>query len=90
MPHLLNQSQVADTSLYYCYSGSWQYPLLPYLQSVRPCSYDTRSFLPVLVSTVLFSFLVVSSFALAFLLYRRLPFCKSTYSRLSTELPVRL
>ncbi|KAK6042961.1 leucine Rich repeat-containing domain protein [Cooperia oncophora] len=52
VPHLLNQTQITDPQLYYCFSGSWQYPLLPYLTGVTPCRSPTTQFIPVLVSTI--------------------------------------
>ncbi|KHJ83772.1 leucine Rich repeat-containing domain protein, partial [Oesophagostomum dentatum] len=71
VPHLLNQSQIADSQLYYCYSGSWQYPLLPYLTGITPCTSSSRHFVPILISTFAFSSIVISSVLLSFIGYKR-------------------
>ncbi|KAK6744269.1 hypothetical protein RB195_011148 [Necator americanus] len=91
VPHLLNQTQIADPQLYYCFSGSWQYPLLPYLSGITPCIDATRQFAPILISTFAFSVIVVCSFLLAFIGYRRYAHTVGhVYKRLATDIPVRL
>ncbi|CAI4231388.1 unnamed protein product [Auanema sp. JU1783] len=96
--HLMNQSEITNPDLYFCYSASWQYPLLPYLASVKPCDYyQQRTFIPMLVSTVAFAIIVVSTFILSFVLWKRyIPRLWHFYKRLDLqvaeddELPVRL
>ncbi|VDL74429.1 unnamed protein product [Nippostrongylus brasiliensis] len=90
--HLLNQSQITDPQLYYCFSGSWQYPLLPYLTGVAPCRNSTAQFIPILVSTFAFSIIVICLLLLGVIGYKRYaPLVGHTYSRLATEIsPARL
>ncbi|KAL6726483.1 hypothetical protein Aduo_008450 [Ancylostoma duodenale] len=91
VPHLLNQSQIADPQLYYCFSGSWQYPLLPYLTGISPCTDSTRQFAPLLISTFAFSAIVICSLLLLVIAYRRYAHrVNHVYKRLATEIPVRL
>ncbi|CAI2347575.1 unnamed protein product [Caenorhabditis sp. 36 PRJEB53466] len=71
VPHLLNQTQISDPLLYYCFSGSWQYPLLPYLASVKPCTDSTRNFYSILISTFLVAFAIVAALIFGFLAYRK-------------------
>ncbi|CAB3402539.1 unnamed protein product [Caenorhabditis bovis] len=69
--HLLNQSQIADPLLYYCFAGSWQYPLLPYLAAVKPCSDSVKGFYSILIMTFLISILIVASFVGGYFIYRK-------------------
>ncbi|PIC37925.1 hypothetical protein B9Z55_010101 [Caenorhabditis nigoni] len=92
VPHLLNQSQVSDPLLYYCFSGSWQYPLLPYLASVKPCIDTTRNFYSILITTFIIAFAIVAALIGGFLVYRKYAErANFVYKRISlVESPVRL
>ncbi|KAK6022481.1 leucine Rich repeat-containing domain protein [Ostertagia ostertagi] len=91
VPHLLNQTQITDPQLYYCFSGSWQYPLLPYLTGVTPCRNSTAQFIPVLVSTFAFSIIIICLLLLGVIGYKRYgPLMSHTYQRLATDFPTRL
>lgn len=91
VPHLLNQSQITDPQMYYCFAGSWQYPLLPYLSGVTPCRDGSAQFVPVLVSTFAFSIIIICLLLLAVIGYKRYaPLMSHTYKRLATDIPARL
>ncbi|CAI5445932.1 unnamed protein product [Caenorhabditis angaria] len=92
VPHLLNQSQVEDPTLYYCFSGSWQYPLYPYLVSVRPCVNTMKNFYSILITTFIISIIIVFSLVLGFLVYKKyVDHSHFIYKRISlTETAVRL
>ncbi|CAJ0598235.1 unnamed protein product [Cylicocyclus nassatus] len=91
VPHLLNQSQIADPQLYYCFSGSWQYPLLPYLTGITPCTDSTRHIAPILISTFAFSAIIVTTLMMLLIGYRRYAHRVShVYKRLATESVARL
>ncbi|XGW13532.1 hypothetical protein V3C99_000112 [Haemonchus contortus] len=91
VPHLLNQSQITDPQLYYCFSGSWQYPLLPYLTGITPCRNPSTQFIPVLLSTFVFSIIIICLLLLAVIGYKRYaPLMSHAYQRLATDFPTRL
>ncbi|CAD6185897.1 unnamed protein product [Caenorhabditis auriculariae] len=91
VPHLLNQSQITDPTFYFCFAGSWQYPLLPYLTTVQPCVDSTRSFFPILIATFTFSITVVCILIMLFLLFKKYSdSMRHVYKRLATDLPVRM
>ncbi|KJH46467.1 leucine Rich repeat-containing domain protein [Dictyocaulus viviparus] len=89
IPHLINQTQINDPQLYYCYSGTWQYPLLPYLKSTTPCTDSSTKFVPLLAST--FSIFTIGIFILLLIVigYRRFV-VNHIYKRLATEAPMHL
>lgn len=50
IPNKTYSTPVAD--LYYCFSGSWQYPLKSYLENVRTCIPATSAWLPTLLNVI--------------------------------------
>ncbi|VDM61488.1 unnamed protein product [Angiostrongylus costaricensis] len=90
IPYLINQTQVSDPQLYYCFSGSWQYPLVPYLASTTSCTDNsTAQFVPMLATTFALFVIIVCLLLLSVVGYRR---CidNHAYRLLATDSPRQL
>ncbi|VDM28099.1 unnamed protein product [Toxocara canis] len=58
---LLDKHMLDDSEAYYCFSGSWQYPLRSYLENVKSCVKSSQQMLPVLLNAVLFLMAAISA-----------------------------
>ncbi|CAJ0941582.1 unnamed protein product, partial [Mesorhabditis belari] len=89
---LFNQTKINDPQSYYCFSSSWQYPLLPYLSTLKPCILNSASsLLPTIATAFLITLCIIFLIVVSILGGQRA--CSSishNYKRLAAELPVRL
>lgn len=58
---LLDKHMLNDEEAYYCFSGSWQYPLHSYLENIRSCIKPPPQLLPLLLNAIFFLMAMISA-----------------------------
>ncbi|VDK41769.1 unnamed protein product [Anisakis simplex] len=68
---LFDAQKLNNADLYYCFSGSWQYPLRSYIDNVHSCIHSTSQLLTVLLNAIFILMITFTMFIfITFLLCR--------------------